>query len=224
MFSSNSYTRGQNSNSDQNSYDLVYKDVIVSYKSYENLLNNNTYTVDTDFQFDKLYKVELIASNLHFTDLNNTSTYLIPDAVKNSTIILSINQLNGNNLEVSHVNVQSFCQIPDNYTPLGGDNGAPPKPSNCISSFINNSPFTAVQFYNPPLSNINKLAISFFDVKGNNLFDPTPSGEYESFIDSFYLTLRFYYFIKRNTATAFSVPVFNYAASGTVDSLFKTPY
>ena len=71
--------------------------------------------------------------------------------------------------------------------------------------------YDSVCYYNPPISNINKLNVSFDDTQGNNVNEN---------ISSFYFTLRIHYFEKRNNTTSFSVPIFNYAGSGTMDTIF----
>lgn len=228
-YSNNSYTRGQNTTSDQNSYDLIYKDVVI--KCDNNKLKNKEYVVNLNNNYEQIYKIELVAGNVHFFNNELQNVYSIPDSVKNSTFFLSIKELNGLSLDIAsndqenYVNTEYFCQMPDNYTPLGGGSRIEPNPSNCISTFINNSPYNAIQYYNPPISKLNRLSISFFDINGTNLLNPgsiiTSPTDLIGRIDTFYLTLRIYYFKKRNNTTAFSVPLFNYAATGTLDSLFQ---
>ena len=261
MYSVNGPPRGQNTTSDQSSYDLVFKDIIINYPPPQGLNNVSgqisKYTVSLNFEFDKLYKAELVVGSVHFGE-GVIHEHYIPDTIKNSTIIVSIPQLNNNTLSIANqqnTNTNTtwypsqpnqppqppqpssgnnnssytnnmFCQIPDNYTPLGGQNGTAQYPSNTISTFIGGPPFSAVQFYNPPLTNISLLDISLLDVYGNNLFSPQlctqPDGSaVSSEVTSFYFTIRFYYFVKRNNSTQFSVPLFNYAASGTIDSIFQ---
>jgi len=77
--------------------------------------------------------------------------------------------------------------------------------------FIANHKYESIQYYNPPISNLNKIDISLYDPLGNII----PSTN----ITSFYFTIRFAYFQKRNGATAFSTPVVNYM-SGMTDSAF----
>jgi hypothetical protein len=235
-YSSNSYTRGQNITSDQNSYDLIYKDVIVNYNNTDKHYFDVDYPVNLNFNYERIYKAELVSGNVHFYNDASLNVYSIPDSVKNSTFLLSIKELNGISLELAitpdryhtqYRNREIFCQIPDNYTPLGGGK-TEVNPSNCISTYINNSPYNAIQYYNPPLSNVNKMTISFYDLLGNNLLYPgapvtTADATINGVIDSFYLTIRMYYFQKRNNTTAFSVPLFNYAATGTLDSLYAAP-
>jgi hypothetical protein len=262
MFSINGPPKGQNSTSDQSSYDLVYKDIIVNYPpQVSNVAGNlDKYSVSLNFEFDQLYKAELIVGAVHFVTIaeapnNPDKSIAIPDTVRNSTIIVNIPQLKNNTLSISSqqsTNINStsippipgnnnsvyisniFCQIPDSYTPLGGANNINPMlgilPSNSISTYIGGPPFSAEQFYNPPISNISQLDIYLLDVYGNNLLSPQPCTQFQdpnvvvntsSYVQTFYFTIRLHYFVKRNNTTQFSVPLFNYAASGTVDSIFQ---
>jgi len=262
MFSANGPPKGQNVTSNQSSYDLIYKDVVVNYPPRgisAGVLSK--YTISLPNEFDKIYKVELVCANIHFNDIPAIESS-IPVNVRNSTIIVSIPQLNNRTLSIANpittgitqtldpsstinnpiINstngsnntaylADMFCQIPDNYTPLGGGNGTSTYPANSISTFIGGPPFSAEQFYNPPINNINKLDIYLLDVYGNNLLNASvgpnvvdPNGSTNAttnYVGSFYMTLRFYFFQKRNATTAFSTPLFTYAASGTVDSVFS---
>jgi hypothetical protein len=235
MFSANGPPKGQNVTSNQSSYDIVFKDIIVNYPPLGVSAGSQTkYTVSLPNEFDKIYRVELVCANIHFNDITAADSS-IPVNVRNSTIIVSIPQLNNRTLFLANqVNTPTgytseiFCQIPDNYTPLGGGNGTGTYPANCISTFIGGPPFSAEQFYNPPLSNINQLDIYLLDIYGNNLLNATaakdggtPDNATTNFVASFYMTLRIYYMVKRNNTTAFSEPLFNYAASGTIDSIFS---
>jgi hypothetical protein len=213
MFNVNGPPRGANVSSDQYSYDLIYKNVI--FNSNLATINNNIYsfTLDTD-NINKIYSTELVNATIAFDSA-------IPNNIINQCVILNIPQLNGttttmasnviagNNSQGNLPNQGNiFCQVPDNNTPLIiGTNPS----NNIISMFIQNRNFEAMTFYNPPISNINKLSISFHDPLGNIV----PS----SSITSFYLTIRFNYFQKRNSTTAFSVPVVNFM-SGITDSAF----
>jgi hypothetical protein len=205
--------RGANVSSDQSSYDLIYKNVI--FNSNLATLSNNVYsfTLDTD-NINKIYSAELITATIVFTPE-------IPNNIKNQCVIVSIPRLNGTTTTMasnviagnsSQGNLSNqgniFCQVPDNNTPLIiGANAS----NNIINMFIQNRNFEAMTFYNPPISNLNKLSVSLFDPLGNIV----PS----SSITSFYLTIRFNYFQKRNNTTAFSVPVVNFI-SGMTDSAF----
>jgi len=204
--------RGSNVTNDQSSYDIIYKDVI--FNSNLATVNGNSYSfnLQTD-NINKIYSAELIAATIAFT--------AIPANVMNQCLILNIPKLNGNIVRIA-TNVSSsngsqgtlatqgniFCQIPDNNTPLlVGINPS----TNIISMFIENHKYEAIQYYNPPISNLNSIELSLTDVLGNII--PTTS------IISFYFTIRLNYFQKRNNSTAFSTPVVNYY-SGITDSKY----
>lgn len=216
MYNINGPPRGANVSSDQSSYDLIFRDII---------LNSNVATTDpsgyvysfnlqTD-NIDRIYKAELISATIAF----NGS---IPTNIKNQCVILNVPQLNGNTTRIASnvsrnnssqgtISVQGniFCQVPDNNTPLLiGANAS----NNVISLFICPRMYECFQFYNPPISNLNRIDLSLTDPLGNNILG--------SSITSFYFTIRLYYFQKRNGATAFSTPVVNYM-SGITDSIFN---
>jgi hypothetical protein len=213
MFNVNGPPRGSNVSSDQSSYDMLCRDVI--FNSNVATLNNNVYSfnLQTD-NIDRIYKTELVTATIDFSGN-------IPPNVRNQCVFLNIPQLNGNttrmasnvlagNSSQGNLSTQGsiFCQVPDNNTPLLIGNN----PSNgIISLFIANRQFECVQFYNPPISNLNRIDISLADPLSNTILS--------SGIKSFYFTIKIYYFQKRNTTTAFSVPVVNYM-SGTTDSAF----
>ena len=222
MYNSNGPPKGSNVTSDQASYDLVSKDIIVSSalgtpNSGSPGSNNSVYSfvLGTD-NINQIYKAELVSAAVKF----NTA---IPPNVQNQTLLVSIPQLNqntfyvaSNSMGTNSVQSQIFCQIPDNSTPVtpGGlvSNGI-------ISLYIGSRMFDTVQYYNPPVNKINRVDISFYDPQGNIVPVNTsgPSGT----IQTFYFTLRVYYFQKRNNISSFSTSVFNYAASGTIDSIFQ---
>ena len=54
-YSNNSYTRGQNTTSDQNSYDLIYKDIIVKCN---NKFKNKEYVVNLNNNYEQIYKID----------------------------------------------------------------------------------------------------------------------------------------------------------------------
>ena len=213
MFNMNGPPRGANVNSDQSSYDLIYRDIILN--SNVATLSNNVYSfnLQTD-NVNKIYSAEIITATIAFASA-------IPTNVRNQCVILNIPQLNGNTTRMaSNVTAGNpsqgslatagniFCQIPDNNTPLIiGANAS----TNIISLFIGYHKFEAIQYFNPPISNLNKLNVSLLDPLGNTI----ASGS----ITSFYFTIRLHYFQKRNSATAFSTPVVNYI-SGMTDSAF----
>jgi hypothetical protein len=53
---------GQNTNTNQNNYDLVFKDVIVSSdkRNYQKYPNPNNYTINLNLTINKIYKAEII--------------------------------------------------------------------------------------------------------------------------------------------------------------------
>jgi hypothetical protein len=230
---------GFNVTSDQQSYDLVFKDIIINSvlgtTSNGRLFN---YNLSTD-NINQIYKAEVVSASIKF---NNG----IPQSIKNNSLILSIPQLNGNTtliagnavslnpavnqvydsstntyypVEVSSsttsqgnntVTTQIFCQIPDNNTPLGNLNG-----NDTISLYANGAFYNSIQFYNPPLSKINQLSVSWYG-QYDGPFSVGPQGD----ISSFYFTLRVHYFQKRNSTTAFSTNILTNAATGTLNSIF----
>jgi hypothetical protein len=216
-FNMNGPPRGANVTNDQSSYDIIYKDMI--FNSNLATLFNNVYsfTLQTD-NINKIYSAELTSAIVVFDGSG------IPVNVKNQCLILNIPQLNGNVTRIAS-NVQNgnnsqgtlgvqgniFCQLPDNNTPLLiGNNPS----TNTISMFIQYHKYESKQYYNPPISNLNRIDISLADPLGNILASNK--------ITSFYFTIRLHYFQKRNSTTAFSTPVINYY-SGVTDSAFGGP-
>lgn len=204
MFNVNGPPKGANTVSDQQSYDILYKDILLTYTA---TTTTSQYVVKIP-DFEKVYKAELIACNAVF----NTA---IATNVQNKALILSIQELNNTSLAIcgntSTLTGLSFCQIPDVNTPVGSTN------TTSVNLFIGPHNYDSVQFYNPTISKLNKLTISWYDLFGNVI----NMGTSANLIGSFYMTLRVYYMQKRNNTTAFSIPIMNYAASGTVDSNFQ---
>ena len=97
------------------------------------------------------------------------------------------NVINGNSSQGTLSTQGSiFCQLPDNNTPLLiGTNTS----NNTISMFIENHKYESIQYYNPPISNLNRIDISLTDPLGNVINS--------SSITSFYFTIRLSYFQKR---------------------------
>ena len=94
-----------------------------------------------------------------------------------------------------------FCQVPNNTIVS----------SAAVKTFLGQpSFFSAVQFYNPCISKLNKLEINWY----------SDDGQLVRILDHCF-TLRVYYFQKRNGTTDFSVGVLNYAATGTLNSIFQ---
>ena len=213
MFNVNGPPKGSNVLSDQSSYDLIYRDIILSsdLSTYSN--GYSTFNLSTD-NINQIYKAELISATVVF----NTA---IPNEVKNSTLLLSIPTLNGNTLRVAGNNTgtnsyqgQMFCQIPDNNTPLIiGTNPS----NNTISLLIGPHMYESIQYYNPPINKINNIGVQWYTKNGTLI----PIGSSSGNITSFYCTLRVHYFQKRNNMTMFSTSVFTETNTGTVDSIFE---
>jgi len=233
MFNVNGPPKGFNVTSDQSSYDLVSRDIIVcsingtpNTGSASGLNSSYSFNLGTD-NINQIYKAELISATIAFG--NET----LPTNVKNNTLILSIPQMNQNTFNVASntsgvgssnegnnpVQSQIFGQIPDNSTPITP--GGVTTPNGIISLLIGARMFDTVQFYNPPLSKVNKIDVQWFDTLGNPVY--VSSSVADGVITTFYFTLRVYYFQKRNNTSSFSTSVFNYGASGTIDSIFQ-PY
>lgn len=204
MYNMNGPPKGANTISDQQSYDLLYKDVILTYTA---TTTTSSYQVKIP-DFEKVYKAELVSCNAVF----NTA---IASNVQNRALVLSILELNNTNLIIAGntatLTGTSFCQIPDVNTPVGSTN------TTSLNLFIGPHNYDSVQFYNPSINKINKLTISWFDLFGNQVNMGTTNG----LIGTFYMTIRIYYFQKRNNTTAFSIPVVNYPGASTVDSIFQ---
>ena len=124
------------------------------------------------------------------------SNCIISDVVlTHCKLYLSLGKLNGNTCnivsnqnEINTGNVpQVFCQIPNNT---------------CVSSAavktLLNQPhnFSAIQYYNPPISKVNKLDIKWY----------TDDGTLVRILDHCF-TVRIYYFQKRIDTTDFSYPI-----------------
>jgi len=124
------------------------------------------------------------------------SNCIISDVVlTHCKLYLSLGKLNGNTCnivsnqnEINTGNVpQVFCQIPNNT---------------CVSSAavktLLNQPhnFSAIQFYNPPISKVNKLDIKWY----------TDDGTLVRILDHCF-TVRIFYFQKRIDTTDFSYPI-----------------
>jgi len=215
MFNINGPPRGNNVTVDQSSYDLITKDIIVS--SALGIPNSNktsyTYLLRTD-NINRIYKAELVSATVKFNTAINSN-------VMNQTLLLNIPQLNGNTFIVSGSNSSQimgqnfFSQVPDNCTPLTPSSLLP---SNIISLFIGGKMFDCVTYYNPPIDKVNKIDVMWNDQLGNYI--PTDLSGSTGTINSFYFTLRIYYFQKRNTSSSFSTKVISFADTGTDDSIF----
>jgi len=214
MYNVNGPPRGQNVTSNQSSYDLIYRDIIFNSNLATVINNVYSFILQTD-NINNIYDAGVTAATIVFDSSG------IPTNIKNQCVIINIPELNGNTTTIAS-NVSSsnnsngtlttqgavFCQIPDNNTPLIiGTNVS----NNTISMLIQNHKYESIQYYNPPISKLNKINISLYDPLGNIV----PS----SSINSFYFTIRVHYFQKRNSTTTFSIPVVNFM-SGMTDSAF----
>jgi hypothetical protein len=221
MYNSNGPPKGFNVTSDQSSYDLVSKDIIVcsSLGSPNGDKTVYSFNLGTD-NINQIYKAELVSATIKF----NTS---INSEVQNQTLLLSIPQMNQNTFRMAGNNIsgnignnttqsQIFCQVPDNCTPLTPGTLTP---NNIISLFIGARMFDSVQYYNPPINKVNSIDVSWFTPNANVV--PVDLSGATGTINKFYFTLRIYYFQKRNNMSAFSTSVFNYAATGTLDSIYQ---
>jgi len=217
MYNVNGPPRGANVTADQSSYDIIYKDVIInnSLGSYNGSAQNSSNTTTWSYNlqndnFNNIYKVEVVSAIMVFTS--------IPNNIKNKSILLQIPQLNGNTVNVagnvSQSNSQQgtnsvqsmlFCQIPDNSS-----NNAS---TTTISLFSTPSFNDVIQFYNPPLSKVNRIDVQWVDQLGNII-----TGDK---FTSWYFTLRIHYLQKRNNTSAISVPTFTITGTGSLDSLYQ---
>lgn len=210
MENSNGPPRGANVTSDQSSYDLIYNDIIISSDLGVSSPNKTVYRYKLNNSLNSIYKAELVSATIKF----NQS---ITAEIINQTLILSIPQLNGNTYTIAGINkdtfkaVQSdiFTQIPDNCTPLTLSSQVP---NNIISLLIGARVYDCVQYYNPPLSKVNKIDIKWFSPQGNVI--PVDASGGSGTINKFYFTLRVYYFQKRLQISSFSTNIdTNYGSS-----------
>jgi hypothetical protein len=212
--------RGSNIVNDQSSYDLVFRDIIIN--STLGTLNGNTttYNLGTD-SINQIYKAEIISATIKFNTAITTN-------VINQSIILSIPQLNNKTTTIAGNIVQGnsgqgnnsvqgaiFVQIPDNNTPLIiGANAS----NNIITLLIGPHMYESIQFYNPPINKLNTIDVAWFDQQSNPI---SISNSGSGTINTFYFTLRLYYFQKRYSGTAFSTSVYTTVGNGTYDTIFN---
>ena len=66
MYNMNGAPRGSNVTSDQSSYDIIFKDIIVKSENRNTLVypNPNTYTVGLNEHIEKIYRAEIISVNV----------------------------------------------------------------------------------------------------------------------------------------------------------------
>jgi hypothetical protein len=214
MYNSNGPPKGFNVTADQSSYDLVSKDIIICSDLGRPNPDNTVYSFElsTD-NLNQIYKAELVSAAVKFNSSINTN-------VVNKTLLLNIPKLNQNTFYVAgngsnRVQSQIFCQIPDNCTPLTPGTLTT---NNIISLYIGARMFDTVQYYNPPINKINHIDVSWAAPNGTVIaLHPTDAG----LINSFYFTLRIYYFQKRNNTSLFSTSVLTNTGTGTLDSIFQ---
>ena len=221
MYNANGPPRGANVTADQSSYDLLYRDVILN--SVNGTLGNSQ-TVSFNMALDNvnnIYKAELITATVHFQTT-------IPTNIRYNSLIVNIKQLNGKTLVIAgnvnsanssqgnnSVQGEMFCQIPDASSVLS----APLAANDTISLYIGPHMYESIQYYNPPISKINRLDIQLYDQYTNLLNIPATSPQSGDVL-SFYFTLRLFYLQKRNTISSISIPLITYGGTGTLDSSF----
>jgi hypothetical protein len=203
-----SSTGGSNIINDQYAYDSVYTDVIINSRNRNNSptpTGNLTrypniwqYSINLTKSLERIFKVELVNVTIPFKP---DSSGFIPKNVYSQYLILSINPFNGDTVyapadgtDASGNQNQAlsnfFCQVPDNSYVQGGSNYT-----------ITPSGLSAIQFFNPPITKVNKLDITLYGADGSllnngNLLDHN-------------FTLRVHYFQRRNGNTFFSTAVIN---------------
>ena len=242
MYNVNGPPRGFNVVQDQSSYDLVFKDVIINSALGTQNGNVFSYNLGTD-SINMVYKAELITATIAF----NTA---IASNVRNSTIILSIPQLNGTTTRVagniSGVNQQTnqvYNSTTGLYDPVVVNNSIPGQGSNNVQGAVfcqipdNNTPLTTASatsnntislLIGPHMYDsvqfynppINR--INTIDVSWfDTLANPISIGSSSGTISTFYFTLRIYYFQKRFATSSYSTSIFTNTGTGTMDSNFQ---
>ena len=251
MFNMNGPPRGFNVTNDQSSYDLVYKDIIISsvLGTPNEDLTKYSYILGTD-NINKIYKAELVSATVKFNTAINTN-------VINQTLILSIPQLNYNTYSIAgnvptgnivgisnpvynqdYVSGTTFVprQVNGLYNNQGTfltqgqifcqipDNCTPLTPGGLTTNNIISLLIGAKMYDCTQYYNPPLNKINKIDI---NWFDingnpiTIDSSGASGTINSFYFTLRIHYFEKRNNTSSFSTSVFNYTGTGTADSIFK---
>jgi len=215
MNNSNGPPRGANVTTDQSSYDIVYKDIIINSNLGVPNSKKTIYRYIMGLSINNIYKAELVSATVKFNQAINSE-------VINQTLLMSIPQLNGNTFQVIGTNnlnqsIQAdiFSQIPDNCTPLTLSSQ---QPNNILSLLIGARMYDCIQYYNPPISKLNKIDVKFYSCLGNVIpVDSTMSGT----INQYYFTLRIHYFQKRYQISSFSTDITTMAGTGTVDSIYQ---
>jgi hypothetical protein len=170
---------------------MLYEDVYISGPKYIDSINGVLVVRNAlPGDYGKLNGYNLpLNSNCMF------SNCILSDVVlTHCKLYLSLGKLNGNTCNITpdengtNKNVPNvFCQVPNNT---------------CVSSAsvktLLNQPhnFSAIQFYNPPISKVNKFEIKWY----------TDNGKLVRILDHCF-TVRIYYFQKRIDTTEFSYPV-----------------
>jgi hypothetical protein len=134
-----------------------------------------------------------------FVNLNCNGPYsncIISDVVlTNCKIFLSLGKMNGDTCNIvadqAGTNIGNvpniFCQLPNNTSTS----------SRSVKTLLNQPHnYSGIQFYNPPISRLNRLDIKWFDEKGRLV----------RILDHCF-TIRVHYFQKRMDATDFSTPI-----------------
>ena len=251
MFNMNGPPRGSNTTSDQSSYDLIYKDFVISsmvgtvspdFKVY-------SYNLPSD-NINQLYKAELVAATVKF---NNN----INDNVKNQALFLSIPQLNGNTTMVAGNiptgNVSGISNPTYNYTYTGGTNFVPYQVNGLYKTqgnvVVSSDIFCQIPDNCTPLTPSSLTPNNTISLLiGGKMYDCTQyynppinkinqldvswcdgignnivvdSSGAPGTINSFYFALRIHYFQKRYSGSAFSTSIWNTAGTTPMDSLFK---
>jgi len=166
---------GYNSTQPINFIDNIYGTVVISkfvdYGSY------NEVPID-----DQILN-NTIASDTVLTDC---SIYLSLGALNSNTIQFATDESCHGNTSIGSI----FCEIPNNTSVSSTSNK---------TILTQPSVWSAMNFYNPPISNIRKIDIKWYDEHGGpiNILEHC-------------FTIRIYYFQKRNNTTIFSAPVLNY--------------
>jgi len=162
--------------------------VPASESEYYGSLDNNLITTESQFS-------NTIVSNLVLTNCN---IYLSLGKLNSNTI-----QFVSNENKIIESNISSlFCEIPNNTTVS----------SNSVKTILNQpSVWSSENFYNPPISDLTKLEIKWYDENAKLIN-----------INEHCFTIRIHYFQKRNQTTAFSIPFFTSVGSSSIDSIFTS--
>lgn len=154
----------------------LYVDIGTDYGEFTNTLGN---VVSVPTNVDKLFSNCIISGVV----LTNCKLYLSLGKLNGETCNIVQDQSGNNYGNVPNI----FCQVPNNT---------------CVSSSsvktLLGQPktFSAIQFYNPPISKLNRLEIRWYQ----------DNGELVHILDHCF-TVRIYYFQKRIDTTDFSIPI-----------------